>query len=86
TSGQWMVGGDWEYSSSGMNGTNSLSPDEDRESYFGRMSYELTSNINVFAQASYARYEGLSYYIQPTQTGITIRSDNAYLPASIKTQ
>ncbi|MFN3522369.1 MAG: TonB-dependent receptor plug domain-containing protein [Phenylobacterium sp.] len=86
TSGQWMVGGDWEYTSSVMNGSNSLSPDEDRESYFGRVSYELASNLNVFGQASYARYEGLSYYVQPTQTGITIRSDNAYLPASVKAQ
>ncbi len=84
--GQWMIGGDWEYSISDMIGSNTLIPDEDRSSYFGRVSYELTPNIEVFAQASYAKYEGLSYYIQPTQTGVVIRSDNAYLPASIKTQ
>jgi iron complex outermembrane receptor protein len=84
-SGQWMIGGDWEYTSS-LNGTNSLLPDEDRDSFFGRVSYEVAPNINVFAQASYARYEGLSYYIQPTSTGITIRSDNAYLPASVRNQ
>jgi len=84
--GQWMIGGDWTYSSSGMNGTNSLAPDEDRDSVFGRVSYDITDDIEVFAQASYARYEGLSYYISPTQTGITIQADNAYLPASIKAQ
>ncbi len=84
-SGQWMVGGDWKYSSSGMNGTNSLAPDEDRDSLFGRVSYDLTDKVQVFAQASYAKYKGLSYYINPTQTGIVIQSDNAYLPASIKT-
>ncbi|MGQ3016742.1 TonB-dependent receptor plug domain-containing protein [Phenylobacterium sp.] len=84
-SGQWMIGGDWEYTSS-LNGTNSLLPDEDRDSFFGRVSYEVAPNINVFAQASYARYEGLSYYIQPTSTGITIRSDNAYLPAAVRNQ
>ena len=84
-SGQWMIGGDWEYTSS-LNGTNSLLPDEDRDSFFGRVSYEVAPNINVFAQASYARYEGLSYYIQPTSTGITIRSDNAFLPASVRDQ
>jgi len=84
-SGQWMIGGDWEYTSS-LNGTNSLLPDEDRDSFFGRISYEVAPNINVFAQASYARYEGLSYYIQPTSTGITIRSDNAFLPASVRNQ
>jgi iron complex outermembrane receptor protein len=47
-SGQWMVGGDWDYSSSGMEGTNTLIPDEDRSSYFGRVSYELTPNIEVY--------------------------------------
>jgi outer membrane receptor protein involved in Fe transport len=84
--GQWMVGGDWRYSSSGMNGTNSLAPDEDRDSIFGRVSYQVTDNIEVFGQASYARYEGLSYYISPTQTGLVIQADNAYLPASVKAQ
>lgn len=84
-SGQWMIGGDWEYTSS-LNGTNSLLPDEDRDSFFGRVSYKVAPNINVFGQASYARYEGLSYYIQPTNTGITIRSDNAFLPASVRSQ
>jgi len=84
--GQWMIGGDWEYSSSGMNGTNSLAPDEDRDSLFGRVSYEVAPNLEVFAQASYARYEGLSYYINPTQTGLVIRQDNAYLPAAVRAQ
>ena len=84
--GQWMIGGDWEYSSSGMNGTNSLLPDEERDSFFGRVSYEILPNLEVFGQASYARYEGLSYYIQPTNTGITIRADNAFLPASVRSQ
>ncbi|WP_332769163.1 TonB-dependent receptor plug domain-containing protein [Phenylobacterium sp.] len=85
-SGQWMVGGDWEYSTSGINGTNTLIPNEDRDSYFGRVSYELTPSVEIFAQASYARYEGLGYYISPTQTGLVIRSDNAYLPAAVKAQ
>ncbi len=85
-SGQWMVGGDWKYASSGMVGTNSLAPDEDRDSVFGRASYELTDHIQVFGQASYAKYVGLSYYINPTQTGITVTADNAFLPASVKAQ
>ncbi|MEW5686977.1 MAG: TonB-dependent receptor [Pseudomonadota bacterium] len=86
TTGQWMIGGDWVYSSSGMLGTNSLAPDEDRDSLFGRVSFKVTDNLEVFAQASYARYEGLSYYINPTQTGIVIQRDNAYLPASVRAQ
>ena len=85
-SGQWMIGGDWVYGSSGLNGTNSLVPDEDRDSLFGRVSYELKPNLEVFAQGSFAKYAGLSYYIQPTNTGIVIAADNAFLPTSIKSQ
>lgn len=86
TTGQWMIGGDWAYSISDMLGSNTLIPDEDRESYFGRLSFELTPNIEVFAQASFAKYEGLSYYIKPTQTGIVIQRDNAFLPAAVRNQ
>lgn len=86
TTGQWMIGGDWEYSSSGMLGTNSLAPDEDRDSLFGRVSFRALDNLELFAQASYARYEGLSYYINPTQTGLVIQRDNAFLPASVRAQ
>ncbi len=86
TTGQWMIGGDWKYSSSGMLGTNSLAPDEDRDSLFGRASFQVMDNLEVFAQASYARYEGLSYYINPTQTGLVIQRDNAFLPASVRAQ
>lgn len=84
-SGQWMVGGDWEYTNSGMLGTNSFSADDERDSVFGRASYDI-GGVEVFAQASYAKYEGLSYYIRPTQTGITIQADNAFLPAEVSQQ
>ena len=84
--GQFMRGGDWQYTNSGMVGTNSLNPSEDRKSVFGRAAYQLNDTTEVYAQASYARYQGVSYYIQPTQTGITIKADNAYIPAALKTQ
>ncbi len=86
TTGQWMIGGDWAYSISDMLGSNTLIPEEDRSSYFGRVSYEVAPNISVFAQASWAKYEGLSYYIKPTQTGIVIQRDNAYLPTAVRNQ
>jgi outer membrane receptor protein involved in Fe transport len=82
-SGQWMQGGDWKYSTSGMLGTSSLEPTQDRDNAYGRVSFDLTSDTEVFAEASYARYKGLSYYINPTTTGITIQSSNAYLPAAV---
>ncbi|HEY8519309.1 MAG TPA: TonB-dependent receptor [Gammaproteobacteria bacterium] len=85
-SGQWMVGGDWEYTGSAMIGTNSLLADDERDSLFTRLGYMVGPDTEVFFQASHAAYEGLSYYIRPTQTGIVIRRDNAFLPASVRQQ
>ena len=84
--GQFMTGGDWQYTTSGMLGTNTLNPSEDRKSIFGRAAWKFDNGTEVFATASFARYNGVSYYIQPTQTGITIRSDNAFIPAALKAQ
>lgn len=81
--GQWMQGGDWEYTNSGMVGTNSLLADDERESAFGRVSYQLTPSLEVFGQASYAGYRGYSHYINPTSRNVTIYADNAYLPDEI---
>ena len=85
-SGQWMQGGDWQYTTSGILGTNSLQSDDQRQSAFARGSYEVLPGVELFAQGSYARYEGLSYYINPTTTGITIRRENAFLPAALRQQ
>ena len=85
-SGQFMQGGDWQYASSGEIGSDSLLPSNTRRNAFGRASFDITPNTEVYGEASYARYEGFSYYIAPTTTGITIRSDNAYLPASVASQ
>ncbi|TXS92064.1 TonB-dependent receptor [Parahaliea maris] len=81
--GQWMQGGDWEYTNSGMVGTNSLLAEDNRDSVFGRVSYKLTDSLEVFGQASYAGYEGYSHYINPTDRNITIYADNAYLPDEV---
>lgn len=83
--GQWMQGGDWEYTLSSMRGTHSLAAEDNRDSYFGRLEFELLPNLSVFAQASYAEYEGLSYYIRPTQA-FTVQQDNAFLPESVRQQ
>jgi len=83
--GLWMQGGDWQYTTSGILGTNTLQPGEDRQSAFGRASYYVLPNAEVFAQASYARYKGLTYYMQAPTTA-TIQADNAYLPDEISSQ
>ncbi len=81
--GQWMVGGDWQYTTSAALGTNSLQAEDDRRSFFGRSSWEFTDDLEVFAQVSYASYEGYSYYIRPTDRNRTIQIDNAFLPAGV---
>ncbi len=82
-SGQWMIGGDSIYATSGELGTNSLQADDNRKSFFGRASFEITPDIEVFAQGSYANYTGYSFYISPTDRNRTIYKDNAYLPSEI---
>lgn len=86
-SNPWMIGGDWQYTSQGHEGSNSLAPDEERRTIFGRASFELTPAVTVFAQVSHNEYEGLGYYQQTPNVGnVTIRADNAYLPASVVQQ
>ncbi|HTG38652.1 TonB-dependent receptor domain-containing protein [Sphingomonas sp.] len=87
--GQWMVGGDYEITRAGHLGSNTLIPDEDRSSLFGRVEYEVADRTKLFVTGSYAHYEGLSYYQQSPSTGVTIQVApsaanggliNAYLP------
>ncbi len=85
-SGQWMQGGDWEYTDSGQFGHTALIPTQKRQSAFGRVSFDLTDNVEVYGEASYARYWGFSYYDAPTTTGITVSVNNPLLPAAIKTE
>ncbi|MDT8399690.1 MAG: TonB-dependent receptor [Pseudomonadales bacterium] len=85
-SNQWMIGGDWRLAQSSILGTNSLQADSTRKSVFGRASWELSPTIEVFAQGSYASYEGDSDYIRPTDRNRTIQIDNAFLPQSIRDQ
>jgi outer membrane receptor protein involved in Fe transport len=85
-SGTWMVGGDWQYTQDGYASSVSLIPDEDRTGVFTRASYEIAPEIELFGQFSYNRFQGTSLYLQVPSTGLTIRSDNAYLPDSVRTQ
>lgn len=84
--GQWMIGGETNVTMRNYEGTSSLAASEVRESGYNRVSYMLTPDIEAWAEGSITRYKGLSYYMQPPQVGgITIQSDNAFLPASIRT-
>lgn len=83
--GQWMIGGDWDRLLDSMRGTNSLAAEDNRDSFFARADFDLTSDINAFVQASYARYDGYSFYIRPTQQ-FNVAVDNAFLPEPVRQQ
>jgi outer membrane receptor protein involved in Fe transport len=81
----WQIGGDWQ--STQVNGFQSLDPEENRKSLFGRVSYEIADWLNLFAQASYAKSKNVGWLgVQLNQANVTIRSDNAFIPASVRTQ
>jgi iron complex outermembrane receptor protein len=81
--GQWMQGGDWQYTDSGQFGHTGLLPRQDRHSAFGRLSFDLNDNTEVYTELSWARYHGFSYYDAPTTTGIPISINNPFLPKSV---
>jgi len=79
----WMIGGDWE--SVQVNGSQSLDPAENRKSAFGRLSYEIADGIELFGQASWAKSDNLGYLgVQLNQANITVQSDNAFIPESVR--
>ncbi|WP_304714922.1 TonB-dependent receptor domain-containing protein [Phenylobacterium sp.] len=81
----WMIGGDWE--SVQVNDKQSLNADDRRKGVFGRVSYDLTDNVEIFGQFSYNEHASLGWTgVQFNQGNVTIRSDNAFLPADIRQQ
>ncbi|HTB66997.1 MAG TPA: TonB-dependent receptor [Steroidobacteraceae bacterium] len=79
--GQWMQGGDWQYTDSGQFGKTGLVPTQKRQNAFGRASFDLSDDAEVYVEASYGRYWGFSFYDAPTYTGstITIQPSNYFL-------
>lgn len=84
TSGQWMLGGDYDITSAGHRSSATLLPSEKRHNAFARVSYDFSPAFNIFGQFSYSRYGGQSYYQQTPTTGVTIQRDNAFLPDSVR--
>jgi iron complex outermembrane receptor protein len=81
----WAVGGDWQ--STQVNSYQSLDPEENRKSLFGRLSYELSDHFSVFAQASYAKSKNLGQLgVQLNQANVTIKATNAFLPQQLRDQ
>jgi outer membrane receptor protein involved in Fe transport len=81
----WMIGGDWERNQ--VNDKQSLDANEKRSGLFGRVAYNLSDNIEVFAQASYNRHASLGWTgVMFNSANISMRADNAFLPASVRSQ
>lgn len=65
-------GGDWRVNDSGRN--IGLDPRDDRYGLFGRLSYEVSDNVEIFAEAAYNRQEVLFNAGPNLQTGIVLNA------------
>jgi outer membrane receptor protein involved in Fe transport len=80
-----MSGGDWQ--TSRFDATEMLGVTIQRETLFARGSYDITDSLQVFSELQWATTRtvnspGLYYY---RLGNITIKNDNAFIPASIRT-
>ncbi|MBB5733489.1 outer membrane receptor protein involved in Fe transport [Altererythrobacter atlanticus] len=81
----WLIGGDWALTQ--VNNNQSLDPEENRKSVFGRISYEISPALNLFAQGSYAHSVNSGQLgIHRNQGNVTIQADNAFLPQVVRNQ
>jgi iron complex outermembrane receptor protein len=76
-------GGDWQANST--KAFDDLDPKQSSYNFFGRVGFDVTDNINVFAQASYGRstVEG-PFGSSLSRNDYLVRLDNAYLPTSVR--
>ncbi len=82
----FMSGGD--YLATRTDTAYSLQPSEARQNLFVRTAYDVTDDINVFFQASYANSNvfALAFPHYSAGTGYTIKTGNAFIPASVQAQ
>lgn len=84
-SGNFMQGGDWQYSGDEFSQSGDLDPRLTRQNAFARVSYDLTEHLSVFAQGSYGRATSRQGSLEQFQfANLTIQPDNAFIPASIQ--
>jgi iron complex outermembrane recepter protein len=57
-----------------------------RDNFYGRATYDLTDKITLSADVRYTDVYNHYNFAPDTITGLTIKSDNAFLPAAIKAQ
>ena len=77
-----FVGGDWAYADFGR--TGDLEAEVSRQSVFALVNYDLTENLELFAEASYGTSDIFSRAIDEFKlNGLRIQPDNAFLPANL---
>ena len=87
-SNPFMVGGDAPLSIIARDQIGSLAPGQKRSNLFIRASYDVTDDINIFAQLSWNGSRTFSQCcpnFQPGNAG-NIKADNAFIPASVRAQ
>ena len=87
TDGSYTAGGDSRLGTI-RNDTGTLDPMEKRQSAFTRLSYYITDDINLFAQASWNRSHTFNWAFSHfmLNQGSTVRSGNPFIPASVQAQ
>jgi len=70
-------GGDWKVNDSGRR--IGLMPEENRYGVFGRLSYDITDNVEVYFEGSYNRGKSVFNAGPNLSTGIAYKTDNAFL-------
>jgi outer membrane receptor protein involved in Fe transport len=79
----WTIGGDWQQSQ--HNDYTSLQPEERTDGLFGRLSYSLTDNVEVFGEASWDQNRALQWGGKQTdKANISIKGDNAFIPQALR--
>ncbi len=82
----WMQGGEWAGNDVSYDGAD-LDPTEGRQNAFVRGSFEITDNIEVFAQFGYANGVSDSICCNHFAAGdMVIKADNAFIPSSVAAQ
>jgi outer membrane receptor protein involved in Fe transport len=81
----WMQGGEWEANQ--FNNYNTLDQDVDRRALFARASFNLTDNVQAFAQASLSKSDTQSVQLQQFNlANISIRAGNPFIPDAVAQQ
>lgn len=87
TSALFMQGGQWPYTDDQT--VQDLAPSASRQNAFLRTSFDITDHVEVFGQISFGladSREHVATNLWPSDFGLTVQPDNAFIPSSIAGQ